>query len=112
MLIAVRRDKPRWRRRLPLAVLLAGVAAMAGGGAPPKHIEPVPEVVTWRRTEDGWEQPHWLKPSPVPRPIPFHPLCLALLETLFAAMALVGSEKCNYRTSDAPRVPDGRSQAQ
>lgn len=112
MPIAVRRDKARLRRCLPLVVLLAGVAAMAGEQAPPKRVEPVSEAVTWRRTDNGWEQPHWLKPKLEPRPVPFHPLCVALLEALFAAMALVGVEKRVCRANAAPHVPDGRFQAQ
>ena len=87
--LTIRRDRPRLRRCLPLAVLLVSITALACGRAPAQRADMPSNALIWRRTRDGWEQPHWLNPSLPPRPAPFHPLCLAALEALLAAMALV-----------------------
>lgn len=93
--IAVRQRRPDFRRCLVMAVLLAGTAALAGGGSPP---EKTPrhghETFAWRRTCNGWEQPPWLMSKRPPRVVPFHPFLAAVLLVLVAAMALVGYEPC------------------
>lgn len=98
-LVAVRKNRSHWRCCLLLAASLAGVAMLAAG-SPPHEQETTPrEISVWRRTRDGWEQPHWLMPPQPRRPAVLHPLCVAAMIAILTAMALVGHAPCTCETT-------------
>jgi hypothetical protein len=98
--IAVRRQALRMRRCLLLAAPLAGIAAFACANSAPQPMTPQPDALLWRRTCDGWEQCSWLAPMPPPLPTPAHPFCLATLQVLSAAIALVGRQSLSGRGTE------------
>ncbi len=98
--IVIRRRIPRMRSWFLLA-LLGLVAALAW--ALPAPANP-PDDPVWRRTRQGWEQLDRRAYERTTRDAVFHPLCLATLEVLLVAMALVagdGTAIAGFRSAKA-----------
>lgn len=90
IIISVQKNRSYRRYCLLLVALLAGMAMLASVSPAPEAAKSPPEISVWRRTRDGWEQPRWPADRQPPGPVPPHPLCVAVLTILLAAMGLVG----------------------
>ena len=81
-----------------LALILLGGIWLAGllPDGPVEVPQQGPDL--WRRTVDGWERATWLSPPPPPHRKALHPLVVAVLQWLLAALVLLAfSRKASGR---------------